>query len=351
MRKTDGQLPYALRGPRFAAVAFALAALSALGLCLCISWGAVRMPLHELIAAVKAHLRAPGSGGTAELIIFGIRLPRALMAYTVGMCLSLGGVTMQGIFKNPMAEPHILGVSSGAALGAAITLVFGLGSGFLGLGVMSVGALFGGAGAALLVLGLSGGGRGSTTNLLLSGVAVGTFLTAMLSGLLMLNHDKMETVYTWTMGSFSAATMTKVQLILPVAIVGYIVIRCFARELNAMLMGESDARALGVNVGRVRILLLCVSTLMTATSVAMSGIIGFVGLMVPHAVGFIVGPDHRAVVPVSALLGGLYLMVMDTCARTLFAPVEMSVGVLTALLGGPFFLILLRRNRRMGGAS
>ena len=316
----------------------------------CTTWGAARMPLSEFWTIVRNYLSGQGDGGTGELIIFRIRLPRALMAYAVGACLSVSGVTMQGIFKNPMAEPHILGVSSGAALGAAITLIFGLGQNMLGLGVMSLGALVGGTGAAMLVLILSGG-RSSTTNLLLSGIAVGTFLTALLSGLLMINHDKMEAVYTWTMGSFAMATTTKLQLIAPVTAIGYVGIRLFARELNAMLLGESDARSLGVNVGLIRFFLMSMATLMTAVAVSLSGVIGFVGLMVPHAVRFLVGPDHRAVLPVSLLLGGLYLMLMDALARTLFMPMELPVGVLTALVGGPFFLFLLKRDRRKGEAQ
>ncbi len=343
--------PYALRRGKLAALMLLLAILSCAGIALCTTLGAARMPLPAFWAAVRAHFSDPGSGGTPELIIFGIRLPRALLSYLVGASLAVSGVTMQGIFKNPMAEPHILGVSSGAAFGAAIALIFSAGVNLLGLGIVSVGAMLGALGAAALVLMLSGGGRGGATNLLLSGVAVGTFLSALLSGLLMLNHDKMEAVYTWTMGSFQTATMAKVQLLLPVALLGTATVRFFARDLNAMLMGEADARALGVNVGRTRLALLLVSTLMTAVSVSLSGVIGFVGLMVPHAVRLLIGPDHRGAAPVSALLGGLYLLLMDTLARTLFVPTELPVGVLTALFGGPFFLYLLRRSRRKGAAS
>ena len=344
-------IPYA-NGRRRRALLMALTiALTLCALGLCLTWGASRMPLSDFFDVVHAQFTGQSQGGTGHVIVFKIRLPRALMAYAVGACLSLGGVTMQGIFKNPMAEPHILGVSSGAAFGAALTLIFGLGQGMLGLGVMSFGALIGGIGAALLVLLLSGGGRSDTTNLLLIGIAVGTFLSALLSGLLMLNHDKMEAVYTWTMGSFATASALKLRIIIPTALLGYVAIRCYARELNAMLMGESDARALGVNVGRARLILMCISTLMTAVAVSLSGVIGFVGLMVPHAVRFLVGPDHRATLPLSFLVGGLYLMLMDTLARTLFMPTELPVGVLTAFFGGPFFLLLLRRHRRKGGAK
>lgn len=349
MPAKDTLIPYINQRAKLIRLSIVLGVLSIMALCVCLMVGSARMPLDRFFAAVRAHF-AGVDGGPDELIIFRIRLPRALMAYAVGACLSISGVCMQGIFKNPMAEPHILGVSSGAALGAAVVMILGVGAGFAGLSMISLGALIGGAGAALLVLGLSGNGRGPTINLLLSGVAVGTFLTAMLSGLLMLNHDKMESVYTWTMGSFASASMGKVQLLLPVLLIGAVIMRLFARDLNAMLMGEEQARSLGVNAGKVRLLLLCVSTLVTAVAVSQSGIIGFVGLMVPHAVRLMTGPDHRATIPISLLAGGLYLMVMDTLARTLFMPVELPVGVLTALVGGPFFLILLRRSRRqMGG--
>ncbi len=343
--------PYAFGRARLLPALIILGGLSFVGLCASLMVGSAGMPIEQFLATVRGHFAGSPGNPTNELIVFSIRLPRALMAYCVGAALSVSGVCMQGVFKNPMAEPHILGVSSGAALGAALAMVLNLGAGILGLSMVSLGALIGGAGAAILVLLLSGRGQGSTVNLLLSGVAVGTFLTAMLSGLLALNHDNMEAVYTWTMGSFASATMTKLALLSPVLLACALLMRVFARDLNAMLMGDEEARSLGVNAGRVRVILLGASTLLTAVAVSLSGIIGFVGLMVPHAVRMITGPDHRATIPASLIAGGLYLMMMDTLARTIFMPTELPVGVLTALVGGPFFLVLLRRSRRQVGGG
>lgn len=334
-------------------VVLLLLILTLLGLCGSMMVGSARMPISSFLEAVKGKLNGSANPQDAnQIIIWNIRLPRALMAYCVGAALSISGVAMQGIFKNPMAEPHLLGVSSGAALGAALAMIVPIGTGgLLGLSWVSLGALLGGAGAALLVMALSGNGRGSVVNLLLSGIAVGAFLTAMLSGILTLNHDKMEAVYTWTMGSFAAASMQKLSFIAPVLLGAGILMRVYARDLNAMLLGDDEARSLGVSATKSRLVLLIASTLLTAIAVSLSGIIGFVGLMVPHGVRLVVGADHRRVVPVSLFAGGLYLMLMDTLARTVFMPTELPVGVLTALVGGPFFLSLLRRARLQNGGG
>lgn len=345
--KKAADAPYILRRGRVAGAISFLGALSILLLLLCCALGSAGGAPNALWQALKEKLSgAPPSNRALSLILFEVRLPRCLTAYAVGAALSVSGVCMQGVFKNPMADPHLLGVSSGAALGAAAVMVFGLGAGLLGSGAIALGAFAGGVAAVLLVLFISrSNGRISTLGLLLSGIAVSTFLTALLSGLLMRNHEKLESVYLWTLGSFASAGWQKIGILAPVTVLGAAALRLFARDLNAMLMGEEEARTLGVSVARVRMAALGICTLLTATAVSFSGVIGFVGLMVPHAVRLIVGPDHRATLPVSFLSGGIYLMLMDTLARTLFMPVELPVGVLTALVGGPFFLILLKRAR------
>lgn len=350
MRKHDTQLPYVHRRARLGLCVGALAAACVAMVFLSLCLGSARISLEDCMRAIVYRVTGREMEGTAQSIIFAIRLPRALLAWAVGAALSVSGVAMQGVFKNPMAEPHILGVSSGAALGAGLVMLMGVGSSALGLSAVSLGALLGGLGAAAVVMSLSGvGSRGGTVNLLLSGVAVGTFLTAMLSGLLTLNHEKMEAVYSWTMGSFTSASFGKLQVLLPVLAAGTALLLVFARDLNAMLFGDEEARALGVPAGKVRAVALFASTLVTATAVSVSGVIGFVGLMVPHTVRLAVGADHRAVLPVSFFAGGLYLMIMDMLARTLFMPAELPVGVLTALVGGPFFLVMLKRARMKAG--
>ena len=335
---------------RRAASAWALAALaciSILAIAAACTVGSASIRLSAVFRALYERVTgAACSDETAALILFRIRMPRAILAYAVGAALSLSGACMQGIFKNPMADPHILGVSSGAALGAAFAIVFGWQLSVLGLGAVSIAAFVGAALAVALVVSLAG--RAGTVGILLSGIAVGSFLTALLSGMLIMNRDSMENVYLWTMGSFTAASWNKVWLALPVTALGALLIQPFARDLNAMLLGESDARSLGIPVEKVRIIVLALTTLVTATAVSLCGIVGFVGLMVPHAVRLVTGPDHRALLPASLLAGGLFLLIMDTLARTVAMPFEIPVGVLTSLLGGPFFLVLLRRHRHAG---
>jgi iron complex transport system permease protein len=324
-----------------------LGILSALALMAACAVGSAAIPFDQVARALLDRLSGRAEGeATNALIIFGIRMPRALLAFSVGAALSVSGACMQGLFKNSMADPHILGVSSGAALGAALAMILGWQSTAMGLGAVTLTAFAGGALSVVLVVNLARvRGRTSTISLLLAGVAVSAFLSALISGLMLLNRDKLENVYLWTMGSFTAASWTKVWYCLPVTAVGAVLLRAYARDLNAMLMGEEEARSLGVPVERVRLIVLALCTVLTATAVSVSGVIGFVGLMVPHAVRMIAGPDHRSLIPVSVVAGGLYLLIIDTLARTVAMPIEIPVGVLTAVVGGPFFLYLMRKSR------
>ncbi|NLD58480.1 MAG: iron ABC transporter permease [Clostridiales bacterium] len=322
-----------------------LAALSVAALFLCCAVGSARVAPSDLLETALAKLRgAPAPNPTAELILFGIRLPRALLSYAVGAALAVSGALMQGVFRNPMAEPGLLGVSSGAALGAAVAMVLNLQLSALGFSAVSLSAFAGGTLAVLLVLGISRAGRESATVLLLSGVAVSAFLSAVIAGLLALNHDKMDTVYLWTMGSFASASFPKLRPVAAATALGLAASLCVARDLNA-LSADADARTLGVNAPVVRLFALGVATLLTAAAVSVSGVIGFVGLMAPHAVRSLTGADHRSLLPLSALAGGLFLLAADTLARTLFMPAELPVGAMTSLFGGPFFLLLIRRAR------
>lgn len=347
MRRMDRmtELPaYCFRRRRVARQALLLLALGILAIFLCCCVGSARLTLRELGEAVWARLRGlDAPDRTADTVLFGIRLPRTITSYFVGMALAGSGVLMQGVFANPMAEPGVLGVSSGAALGAAVAMIFRLETSPLGFSVVSLFAFFFGAAAVVVVLLFSPPGRG-TTSLLLSGIAVSTILSAVVSGLLTLNHDKMEAVYMWTMGSFASSSWNKLLLLAPVIVLGLLLSQCFSRDLNALLAGN-NARLLGVNAARVRLCALALSTLLTAAAVSMSGVIGFVGLMAPHAVRRLTGADHRSLLPLSALAGGLFLLIADTLARTVFMPTELPVGVVTSLFGGPFFLILLRGTR------
>ena len=319
-----------------------LVSLAALFVCLCA--GSANFALADIWEAFWARLSGREADATVELVLWNIRLPRSLLAYLVGAALAVSGVLMQGVFRNPMAEPGLLGVSSGAALGAAVAMLTGLQRTPLGFSALSVCAFAGGAVAVMLVMFVARAGRGGMTALLLCGVAVSSFLSALLSGLLSVNHEALESVYMWTLGSFASANMRDVLLVGAALAAGLLFSMGLARDLNAVSAG-SDARLLGVNAPRVRLAALVLATLMTAAAVSVSGIIGFVGLTAPHAVRRLTGADHRSLLPLSALAGGLFLLLADALSRTLFAPAELPVGVMTSLAGGPFFLILIRRHR------
>ncbi|WP_324663750.1 vitamin B12 ABC transporter permease BtuC [Haloarcula sediminis] len=276
-----------------------------------------------------------------EQIVLGIRLPRVLLAAIVGFSLAAAGTIMQGIFRNPMADPSIIGVSSGAAVGAVGFIVVG-GSLPFGLGLR--GAAF--AGALVAAFGVyliaTENGRTPVATLLLAGVAVQTFLGAVVSFLLLNAGESIRRALFWLMGHLKGASWPEVWSSLPLVVVPFALLLLYARDLNVMLLGEEDAASLGIEVERTKRILLALSALATAAGVAVAGIIGFVGLIVPHVMRLLVGPDHRILLPTSALAGASFLVATDTLARS--GSAEVPVGIVTAALGAPFFLYLLRQR-------
>jgi iron complex transport system permease protein len=283
----------------------------------------------------------------APRLLLDVRLPRIVLALLVGAGLSTAGASFQGIFRNPLAEPYLLGVSAGAGLGATVAIVFrpfdSLGN--YGLPLLAfVGAVL----AAFLVYRLATfGGHTGGAALLLSGVAVGSTLTAIMSFLMVATENDLRTVVTWLMGGLTNATWPKIWITLPVVAAGFGYMMFSSRRMNLLLMGEERAHELGIDSQRTRRNLMIVAALTTAAAVAFSGLIGFIGLMVPHIMRLLVGPDHRRLLPASALFGALLLLAADTIARTAIAPAEIPVGVITAATGGPFFLYLLRSRKGM----
>ena len=279
---------------------------------------------------------APGSYRT---IVLQVRLPRIVLGALVGFALAAAGTVMQGFFRNPMADPSIIGVSSGAAVGAVAVIVTGATIPF-GLPLAAfAGALAAAFGVYLIA---SEGGRTPVATLLLAGVAVQTFLGAVISFMLVhAGWDLREAVY-WLMGHLHDSTWGKVRVAALVAVPSVVALGFYARDLNVLLSGEEDAHALGVDVERTKRVLLAVASVLTAGAVAVSGVIGFVGLIVPHIMRLLVGPDHRALLPTSALAGASFLVATDTVARA--GAAELPVGIVTAALGAPFFLYLLRRR-------
>ena len=279
--------------------------------------------------------------GTATTIVMEIRLPRIALAAVVGFALGASGTVMQGFFRNPMADPSIIGVSTGAATGAVAWIVLPLTIPF-GLGLQ--GAAFAGALVAAFGVYLIATENGTTpvATLLLAGVAIQTFLGAVISYLLINAGENLERVTYWLMGHLHDAGWGDVVTTLPLALVTALVLAAYARDLNVLLLGESEAHSLGIEVERTKRILLAVSSVLTAAAVAVSGVIGFVGLIVPHVMRLLVGPDHRILLPTSALGGAVFLVLADTLARS--GPAELPVGIVTAAVGAPFFLYLLRRR-------
>ena len=284
--------------------------------------------------------------GPEAVIVRQLRPPRLVLAIIVGASLSLSGAVMQGFFQNPMADPYIVGVSAGAALGATAALSQAIDFWALGVHSTSVFAFAGALGVTFLVYGISvRGGRVPVSVLLLTGVAVGSLAAALTSVLLITSEGHLHRIIYWLLGSLASRRWEHVRMIWPFALAGAVVVHLFARDLNLILQGEENAQHLGVQVERVKRILLVATALLTAAAVAVSGIIGFVGLVVPHVMRMVVGPDHRRLFPASALGGAILLVAADIVARSLFAPTEVPVGVITSILGCPFFLYLLSRRR------
>ena len=284
-------------------------------------------------------------GGELNRILWDLRLPHVLLSFLIGAALATSGLIMQGIFQNPLAGPYIIGVSSGASLGATIAIVFGLD--FWLFNVISSVPFFAfasGLVVTFLVYVLAcRGGRASVLTLLLTGIALSMLATAVFSMIMILKQRHLAGVLSWLLGGVRQEGWVPVLTILPYLVVGLGVATVFERDLNLLLLGEETAASLGLEVERTKRVLLSIATLLAAAAVAVSGIIGFVGLVIPHLMRILLGPDHRRLLWTSALGGGVLLVLSDTVARVVMAPQELPVGLVTALVGSPFFLYLLYR--------
>ena len=315
--------------------------------------GAYHVPVSEVIGAVLQRIGID-AGATpsrvSEQVLWEIRFPRVVLTMLVGGSLACAGALMQGTFRNPLADPGVIGISSGAALGAVAVIALGLAP--FGTWSITVAAFLGGLGAVLLVYGASReGGRTEIVTLVLTGIAVTAFTGAVIGLLMFFSDDaQIRSVTFWTLGSTAGATWAKVAAIAPLALAGLLVAPLFGRSLDLLALGEGPARHLGVPVERLRIVMIVVVAVLTAAAVAVAGIIAFVGLVIPHLVRTLIGPGHRALIVGSTLLGAAILVGADLVARTIAAPAEVPLGVLTALVGSPFFFWQLRRTRaRQGG--
>src|SRR5689334_2459089 len=286
------------------------------------------------------------TGPLRSEILLDYRLPRGILAFLVGASLGASGVCFQGLFRNALADPFVVGVSSGAALGAVGAIVLGLQATVLGMAPPTVTAFFGATVAAFLAYAVARvRGRVPVTTLLLAGSAIGSFAGAMVSILILMNSPNWSEVVTWLMGSISHPDpWTRVKVVLPCLIASATVMLVYARDLNLLLLGEESAQQLGVEVERLKIFLLAAGSLAAAGAVATCGMIGFVGLIVPHVARRLVGPEHRSLLPITVLAGGILLTLADVAARVLSPQFPLPIGAVTALGGAPFFVYILRRR-------
>lgn len=338
--------------PNARAVLPLLAVLTLGVLVVAVAIGPVAIPLRDTLEVLLAKLGLMDAGevlSTHARIVGELRLPRAIAAVLVGMALAVSGSVMQGIFRNPLASPYLLGVASGASAGAALVIVLGL-YGDFGGAALPVGSFVGGTLAVVTVYQLAARRGASATTLILAGVALSALFSAFTSFLIVLSGRQMAEIVFWIMGGLGRARWEHLVWLLPVVLTSSAVVWAFSRDLNALALGDEGARHLGISPERVKRGLLVGITVLTGAAVASAGTIGFVGLITPHALRLIVGPDHRILLPASAFGGAIFLIVADTAARTAMAPMELPVGILTAGVGAPFFLYLLlnRRGGEMG---
>jgi iron complex transport system permease protein len=288
---------------------------------------------------------------THEPIFFQIRLPRVVGAALIGAALATAGVLFQGLLRNPLADPYIIGTSAGALLGATVVIIFVPATLSLwGFGVISIAAFLGALGAVFLVYNLARiGGKTPVVSLVLAGFAVGAFFVAITWFMLSVSGEfqhKLGTVFDFLVGAIRVSSWLQIAIAACLIAGGIVLARFFAVRLNAFSLGEEGAAYLGINVERDKILILGLGSFLTAYAVSLGGLIGFVGLVMPHAMRLVLGPDHRLLLPAAALAGASFLVLADLGARTLFAPTELRLGILTALIGAPFFIYLLRRHRK-----
>lgn len=312
-----------------------LAVLACFGGIISIMKGSVNVPLNEIIAAMTG-----GSAGMHQQIILNIRLPRTIVAGLVGVNLALSGAILQAVMKNPLADPHIIGISAGAGImGIFIMLLFP------DLSWLITPAAFAGAmGAAILIYILAWKNGIQPIRIILAGVAVSAFLGAGISALMIIYSDRVHSALMWMVGGLSARSWPQVMIIWPYTLAGIIFTLLAARHLNILQLGDELSKGLGLRVERTRLILTAAAALLAASAVSVVGLLGFVGLIVPHAARLMIGSDYRYLLPATIFLGAATVMLSDTFARVAFAPVELPVGIIMAAIGAPFFLFLLRRE-------
>lgn len=309
-------------------------------------WRGVALELLDGLPVIDV---SSGFSAQQDAILWQLRAPRVVLAALVGAMLALAGASYQGVFRNPLADPYLLGVAAGAGLGATLAIAYLPGASGWPIEPLPLAAF---AGALVGVTATYALGRASTRSrttatLVLAGVAIASFFTALQTYVQQRESDTLRQVYTWILGQLTTASWREVTLILPYVVVSALAILLHGRLLDVLSVGDEEAGSLGVNVGRVRLLVVIAASLGTAAAVAVSGLIAFVGIIVPHTVRLLAGSSFRIVLPLSIVFGAAFLIVADLAGRTAIAPAEIPIGVITAFLGAPFFIFVLRRSRRL----
>lgn len=333
--------------------AAALAVLLLMAL-LNIAVGPVVVPFREVLRLLIAKLSATPAIGeiatTTGIILYEIRLPNMVLITLTGMALAGSGAAFQGLFRNPLADPYVIGVASGAGLGAVIAMAAHWPADVMGMAVVPAAAFIGAILTVLLVYSIARVGRSTpVTTLILAGVAVSSFATAMTSLIMLLSTEELHRAINWMVGGFSLGGWAPVIASIPYLAVGLLLLILLGRPLNVLQFGDDQARQLGLNVERLKLVLVIAASMVAATAVSFSGIIAFVGLVVPHVVRLIWGPDYRRLIPLAILMGGAFLLGADVIARIVLAPRALPVGLVTAAIGAPFFLYLLYKAKTKVG--
>ncbi|MFM2113305.1 MAG: hypothetical protein RL643_263 [Actinomycetota bacterium] len=330
------------------AVAVFLVALLTITTLLSLATGAFRISLSDLFGIIGDGPSRDSSEAVAHNVFWQVRLPRIVLAVIVGASLAVAGVIMQGIFRNPLAEPATVGVSAGAAVGAVIAIIVGLNQ--LPLGVQLAAFLGGTLSTALVYVLSRSDGKTEVVTLILTGIAINAFAGAVIGfAVFVADDDEIRSVTFWSLGTLGLATWKAVGVVIPLALLGMAMSAKFARVLDTLALGDRPATHLGVRVEPVRLQAIAVVGLLASSAVAATGMIAFVGLLVPHIMRIVLGPRHRHLLWTAALLGASVTLLADLAARSLLSPAELPLGVVTALIGAPFFLLLLRSTRRSQG--
>ncbi len=349
-RALDAAVPVRASGVRWTWT-IGSAAVLLVALLIGVAVGPAHLSLDGIASSALSHLSfgrvSSGLSSAQESILWSLRVPRVVLGALIGGTLAIAGAAYQGTFRNPLADPYLLGAAAGAELGATLAIAFVPGRSAFGVNLVAV-ASFAGAGLAVTgayVLGRSAGAFRSVTSLILAGVAIASFLTAVQTYVQQRRSDQIRQVYAWLLGRLQTAGWQGVLLVLPYVVICAVIVLAHRRMLDVLQFGDAEAASLGIRPRRVRVWVVVAATLGTAAVVAVGGAIAFVGIIIPHTVRLLVGRSYRVVVPLSLILGAAFLVLADTLARVVVAPAELPIGVITAFVGAPFFVVVLRSTR------